>query len=60
VLKATGEPMHVKAIVEAAAKRGLWKSNAATPHATLYAAMIREIAAKGKAARFARRNMQRD
>ena len=29
-------------------KRGLWASKGATPEATLYAAIIREIAAKGE------------
>ena len=29
-----------------------WETKGATPHATLYAAMIREIKAKGKDARF--------
>jgi hypothetical protein len=35
--------------------KGLWKSpGGKTPEATLYAAIIREIAAKGKEARFAK------
>ena len=53
VLAAAKEPMQAKAIVEQVVKRGLWKPGAGkTPHATLYAAMTREIAAKGKDARF--------
>ena len=37
----------------AMAEQGLWSSPAGkTPHATLYAAMLREITAKGKEARF--------
>jgi hypothetical protein len=33
--------------------QGLWKSpGGKTPHATLYSAIIREIATKGKEARF--------
>jgi len=32
--------------------KGLWKTSGKTPAATLYAAIIREIAAKGKEARF--------
>ncbi|MBL9147340.1 MAG: restriction endonuclease, partial [Phycisphaerae bacterium] len=40
-----------KAIVERVLAAG-WKTSGKTPHATLYAAMIREIAAKGKDARF--------
>jgi len=42
------------AIVEKAAEKGWWKSDAATPAATIYAAMIREIASKGDKSRFER------
>jgi len=42
------------AIVEKAAEKGWWKSDAATPAATIYAAMIREIATKGDKSRFER------
>ena len=53
VLKGAKAPMQAKAIVEAVVAKGLWKSpGGKTPHATLYAAMTREIAAKGKDARF--------
>lgn len=52
VLKEAKEPMSAKAIVEAAIGKGLWQSSGATPHATIYSAMIREIAAKGSDARF--------
>lgn len=53
VLASAKEPMQAKAIVEQVVQRGLWKPGAGkTPHATLYAAMTREIAAKGKDARF--------
>ena len=53
VLASAKEPMQAKAIVEQVVKRGLWKPGAGkTPHATLYAAMTREITAKGKDARF--------
>jgi hypothetical protein len=44
--------MSAKQIVEAAIGKGLWQSKGATPHATIYSAMIREIAAKGEDARF--------
>jgi hypothetical protein len=48
VLKDAGEPMDCKAIVEAASQKGLWTSPAGrTPHATLYSAILRELAAKG-------------
>ncbi len=53
VLKNSKQPMNVKRIVEVAAAKGLWTSpGGKTPHASLYAAMTREIAAKGKNARF--------
>jgi len=52
VLSTAKEPMSAKQIVEAAIGKGLWQSKGATPHATIYSAMIREIAAKGKDARF--------
>jgi len=32
--------------------KGLWTTKGATPKATIYAAIIREIAAKGRASRF--------
>jgi len=51
VLAASKEPLAAKAIAERAIAAG-WKTSGATPHATLYAAIIREIAAKGKDARF--------
>lgn len=52
VLAAEGE-LDCKAIIAEAAKRKLWESPAGkTPHATLYAAMQREISRKGKDARF--------
>ncbi|MCC6910180.1 MAG: winged helix-turn-helix domain-containing protein [Phycisphaerales bacterium] len=53
VLGRAKEPLDAKTIAERAIAAG-WKTNGATPHATLYAAMIREIAAKGKDARFAK------
>ena len=53
VLGSAKEPMQAKQIVEQVVERGLWKPGAGkTPHATLYAAMTREINAKGKDARF--------
>ena len=53
VLAGAKTPMQAKAIVETVVKRSLWKPGAGkTPHATLYAAMTREIAAKGDASRF--------
>lgn len=53
VLSESAEPMSAMEMIEAMATRGLWSSpGGATPHATLYAAIIREIAKKGADARF--------
>lgn len=53
VLRKAGKSMSSKALIAAMAEQDLWKSPAGkTPHATLYAAMLREISAKGDAARF--------
>jgi len=53
VLAESAKPMRVREIIEEMAKRGLWSSpNGKTPHATLAASIIREIAAKGKESRF--------
>ena len=51
VLADAGEPLRAKQIAERAIAAG-WKTNGKTPEATLYAAMTREIAKKGDAARF--------
>jgi hypothetical protein len=59
VLAKAGEPMNCKAMVEAMAKQGLWSSpGGATPDATLYASILREINTKGKDARFSRASLQ--
>ena len=52
VLKDAKAPMDCKAIVEKVLAKGLWHTKGKTPAATLYAAIIREIATKGKEARF--------
>ncbi len=53
VLQQRGEPMNARDLIAAMTKQGLWTSpNGKTPHATLYAAMLREISAKGAKARF--------
>jgi len=53
LLATAKEPMTSGALIDAMAKRDLWKSpGGKTPAATLYAAIIREIMAKGKDARF--------
>ncbi|MGV2337776.1 MAG UNVERIFIED_CONTAM: winged helix-turn-helix domain-containing protein [Planctomycetaceae bacterium] len=53
VLANANEPMNCQAMVEAMAALGLWTSpGGKTPHATLYAAILREINTKGNDARF--------
>ena len=53
VLAASKEPMNAKEMIEAMAAKGLWTSpGGKTPHATLYSAIIREVATKGKESRF--------
>ena len=51
VLADAGEPLAAKAIAERAIAAG-WQTSGKTPQATLYAAMLREIAKKGDTARF--------
>lgn len=53
VLAASKEPMNAKEMIEAMTAKALWTSpGGKTPHATLYSAIIREIALKGKESRF--------
>ena len=52
VLKDAGEPMQVRAMVAAMRDKGLWSSDAATPWATLYSAIFREIKTRKADARF--------
>ncbi len=52
VLAEAGAPMNAKDMVDTAAAKGYWSSTGKTPHSTVYAAIIREIAKKGAAARF--------
>lgn len=55
VLGEAGGAMTSKEMIEAMATKGYWTSpGGKTPHATLYAAILREITAKGKEARFAK------
>ena len=57
VLAAGKEPMNCMAMIEAMATQGLWSSpGGATPHATLYSAIIREIATKGAESRFVKKD----
>ncbi len=53
VLAKATKPMRATDMIAEMEAKGLWKSpGGKTPEATLYAAIIREIAAKGNAARF--------
>ena len=53
VLAEAGEPLNTREMVELMAGKGYWKSpGGKTPHATLYSAILRELNAKGKDARF--------
>ena len=53
ILGKSKNPMNCIAIVEAMQVQGLWSTpNGATPEATLYASILREINGKGKDARF--------
>jgi len=54
VLQEAGKPMRCDEIVKVALAKGYWQTKGATPGATLYAAVLRECAAKGKDARFRR------
>ena len=51
VLTESKESLNAKTIAERAIASG-WKTNGKTPHATIYAAIIREIQKKGSASRF--------
>ncbi len=53
VLRKSGQAMRAQEMIAAMAEQGLWSSpNGKTPHATLYAAILREITDKGEQARF--------
>jgi hypothetical protein len=52
VLQESNEPLTAGEIIEQAAAKGYWQSSAATPQATIHAAMSREIKQKGNASRF--------
>ena len=53
VLAESKEPMNCKELIDAMATKGLWTSpGGKTPHATLYSAILREIATKAKESRF--------
>ena len=52
VLAEAKEPLNAKQMVERMLAKGLWSTGGKTPHATIYAAIIREIAAQGAESRF--------
>ena len=52
VLREASEPMNAQDLIARILERGLWKTEGKTPAATIYAAMIREIKAKGPTSRF--------
>jgi hypothetical protein len=53
VLGESKEPLSTKQLVELMSAKGYWTSpGGKTPHATLYSAILREINAQGKDARF--------
>jgi vancomycin resistance protein YoaR len=53
VLGEQGKPMTCQEMIEEMSRKKYWSSpNGATPQATLYAAILREIKVKGKEARF--------
>lgn len=52
ILKRVDEPLGAKDLATRVIDEGLWATKGKTPEATLYSAMIREIAQKGEQARF--------
>jgi hypothetical protein len=52
VLADHGKPLSCKVMVEAMLAQKLWSTGGKTPDATIYSAVIREIATKGSASRF--------
>jgi hypothetical protein len=53
VLTETGTAMNCQELIQVMADKGYWTSpGGKTPHATLYAAILRELQTKGNAARF--------
>ncbi len=52
VLTEAGGTMGSRQIVDLMLAEGVWKTSGKTPHATIYAAMIRDIQKKGSESRF--------
>ncbi len=56
VLADAGKPMRIGEVMEVIQKKGLWASKGKTPGATIFAAMIREISARGADSRFIKKD----
>jgi hypothetical protein len=54
VLADAGKPMNAQEIAQAAIGKGYWSTNGKTPHATVHAALSREIKTAGDKSRFKR------
>ena len=52
VLGEAGQPLGCKEIVDLMIEKGYWATNGKTPHATINAAIAREIKTKGELSRF--------
>ena len=52
VLQETGAAMSCQAMLEVMLAKGYWSAGGQTPAATIYSALVREIAGKGEQARF--------
>ena len=52
VLGEAGGTMGSRQIVEVMLAKGLWKTSGKTPHATIHAALIRDLQKKGSESRF--------
>jgi hypothetical protein len=52
VLQEIGKPMRCPDIVKTALEKGYWSTKGKTPAATVYSAILREIASKGNKSRF--------
>ena len=53
LLAENGEPMNCQEMIKGMAEKGYWTSpGGQTPHATLYASILRELRTKGAEARF--------
>jgi len=52
VLKDASEPLDAKTMTDRAIAKGLWSPGGKTPAATVYSAIIREVAKLGDHARF--------